>query len=96
MPLKSMGPEPSVRIELRNDAFTDEFMEEYRKYFSPFEDLSEHADHLGWLVASGRVDEVTRYSGKEQFIEGYGAIGQFVERAEIVSTDTSVETGDGA
>lgn len=83
-----------VHIKLRDDAFTDKLMEEYRKNFSPFEDLSKHADHLGWLVASGRVDEITQYSGKEQFIEGYGTIGQFVELAEIVSTDTSIETGE--
>ncbi|WP_025886538.1 hypothetical protein [Asaia prunellae] len=84
----------SVKLKLRDDAFTPKFMEEYRNNFSSFDDLSEHAEYFGWLVASGRVDEVTKYSGKEQFIEGYGPIGQFVELAEIVSTDTSVEAGD--
>ncbi|MDL2172429.1 hypothetical protein [Asaia sp. HumB] len=85
-----------VHIKLRDDAFTDKFMEEYRENFSPFYNLSEHANHLGWLVASERMDEVTKNSGKEQFIEGYGPIGQFVERAEIVSTDTSVAAGEVA
>lgn len=79
----------TVSVTLKDTAFTEKFMEEYRASFSPFFELVEHAEHIAQLVGRGVMDEVTRHTGAKQFIEGYGPIGDFVEKAEI--TETTVD-----
>jgi len=78
-----------VSVKLRTEAFTEQFMGEYRASFSPFFELVEHAEHIAQLVGRGVMDEVTRHTGGKQFIEGYGPIGAFVSEATI--TETTVD-----
>ncbi|WP_429956192.1 hypothetical protein ACQW08_06250 [Gluconobacter japonicus] len=79
----------TVSVKLKKEAFTEQFMEEYRAGFFPFFEMREHAEHIGQLIARGVMDEVTRHYGAEQFIEGYGPIGTFVSEATI--TETTVD-----
>ena len=80
-----------VRVELKPEAFTDDFMEEFRSGFFPFYELRDHAEHIGQLTAREVMNEVTGSVGADQFVEGYGPIGVFVERATFLDSDVSAE-----
>ena len=69
-----------VTVTLRPEAFTDEFMSDYRKYFFDFTSLQQHAEHLGQMAARGLIDVPIRNS---ELIEGYGIICEFVESIDI-------------
>ena len=60
-----------VTIELDENKFTPEFIEEFKKSFYKFDDVDEHADHLAQLFADGRYDYW------DTFIEGYGETENF-------------------
>lgn len=59
----------TIDIEIDDSKFTEEFMEEFRRYFYPFFDLNDHYEHIGQLQARGIID--LEFDPKE-FIEGYG------------------------
>lgn len=80
----------TVNVELKQDAFTHDFMKDFRKDFYPFFTLDEHAQHIAQLVAREVIDEIEGRRGAEQFVEGYGPIGEFVKTALV--QDTSMET----
>ena len=54
-----------VEVEVPESLFTEQFMEEFRQQFYPFETVEEHFRHLGQLRARGIYDG-------DSFIEGYG------------------------
>lgn len=54
-----------IIVEVPDTLLTEEFMEEYRKYFYNYYTPEDHLKHLAELHAMGAVDN---YS----FIEGYG------------------------
>lgn len=85
----------TVPVTLREEAFTEKFMEEYRGSIAPFDTLGEHAEHIAWLVATGVIDPVyDPLVGGDQFVEGYGRIANFVIYAATSETviDTISET----
>ncbi|EHH67586.1 hypothetical protein [Gluconobacter morbifer] len=73
----------TVCVILLKTAFSEAFMAEFREGFYPFFELSDHAKHIAQLVARGVVDEITAHSGRDQFVEGYGPIGEFVAVAKV-------------
>jgi hypothetical protein len=77
-----------VRVTLDETKFTPEFMAEFRQSFYPFDTIERHAEHLGQLVARG-VHDLSPYS-PDEFVEGYGAIGEMGISAEIVDGDQDV------
>lgn len=77
-----------VSVTLKKEAFSETFMAEFRKSFYPFFELSNHAEHIAQLVGRGIVDEITAHFGRDQFVEGYGPIGEFVAAAEVVDYST--------
>lgn len=83
--------ETSVNVTLKNEKFTPQFMEEFRSNFYPFYELSEHAQHIGQLVAREVIDPIDKLCGEKQFVEGYGPIGEFVLSAEIIETEVGIE-----
>ena len=77
-----------VDVALREEAFTEAFMEGYRDLIAPFFDVKDHALHIADLVARGVIEEIEApHRGVEQFVEGYGRIGDFVTRAVIGEVD---------
>lgn len=78
----------TVCVVLQEAAFSEAFMAEFRKSFYPFFELSDHAKHIAQLVGRGIVDEITAHFGRDQFVEGYGPIGEFVAAAEVMDYST--------
>ena len=77
-----------VDVTLLEEAFTEAFMEEYREMIAPFFDVKDHALHIADLVARGVIDEIEApHRGVDQFVEGYGRIGDFVSRAVVGEVD---------
>lgn len=56
-------------IEIDETKFTDQFMEEFRQSFFPFDTTDEHFEHIAQLQARGVID--LEFNPTE-FIEGYG------------------------
>ncbi|ATJ89404.1 MULTISPECIES: hypothetical protein [Acetobacter] len=81
--------ESDVLVVLREEAFTPAFMEQFRENFFSFDELHEHAEHIGRLLASGMMEDVGRGFGDDQFVEGYGRIGDFVRQATLEGTDAT-------
>lgn len=77
--------EQEVEVELDETKFTDEFMKEFSKYICDY-DLEQHAEHIAWLVASGRID----ISLIPEFIEGYGMSDEMGIKASVNWTDTFI------
>lgn len=80
-----------VDVDLKEVAFTEQFMEEFRLGFYPFDTLEEHAAHVAQLVAREVIDPIWSDYGQEQFVEGYGRIGDFFSRVEIDDFETEAE-----
>ena len=72
-----------VTVELREEAFTEKFMEEFRDSFYPCFNTLEHAEHIAQLAARELISEVNGSQGADQFVEGYGPIGQYVSKLTI-------------
>lgn len=72
-----------VKVTLDETKFTPEFMEEFRASFFPFEELTEHAEHIAQLAArdifGGFPDE---------FIEGYGPANGMGIQAHVKDVET--------
>lgn len=82
----------TINIELKEEAFTEQFMEDFRKSFFPFFDLEDHAKHIAQLLAREVIEEVEgKYRGVEQFVEGYGRIGDFVSKALVESSEQDID-----
>ncbi len=60
--------EQAVMVTLDDEKFDEAFMEEFRQGFYDFDELREHAEHIGQLYARGLWDEIPG----NDFIEGYG------------------------
>ena len=88
MAMKKFEVQVTQIIEVKVDEakFTDEFMGEFASTITPFATVEEHAEHLGWLHATGRYDlEVGN-----DFIEGYGPRKDTGISASVISTETEV------
>lgn len=70
----------NVEIELNEEAFTEEFMEEFRDSFYSFWDKEEHAEHIAQLYARGV------FGSKRDFVEGYGVISEFIKEIQVVDS----------
>lgn len=77
-----------VRVTMDETKFTPEFFAEYVRHFSPKDDLISHADHIGWLQATGRED---MEGSDNPFVEGYGPVDDFGIKAKVIDTETEVE-----
>lgn len=64
-----------VDVEMDETKFTPEFMEEFRKYFFPFDCLDDHACHIAQLAAREVLDE--------KFTEGYGPLKDMGIKANV-------------
>lgn len=60
--------EQSVMVTLDDEKFDEAFMQEFRDGFFAFDDLRQHAEHIGQLYARGIWEDMVGH----QFIEGYG------------------------
>lgn len=81
-----------VRVTLDETKFDDAFMSEFREDFYPFFTVSDHAEHIGQLVARS-ICEPTKYSS--EFIEGYGESREMGISAEVIETDIADVTRTG-
>lgn len=77
--------ETEIIVEVDETKFTDEFMEEYRDSFYQFYGIEDHIEHLAELKARG-VYELSKYI-PDEFVEGYGPIGEFGISASSYSID---------
>lgn len=56
-----------MEVEFDETKFTKEFIEEFKGFMYPFNDVDDHIKFLAELEASGRI-------GYDKFVEGYGNI----------------------
>lgn len=70
-----------VNVEVDENKFTPEFMDEYRENFYQFNDIDDHMKHIAQLEARDLL---------MRFTEGYGPISEFGIKAETVAV--TVET----
>ncbi len=82
-----------VKVTLDADAFDDAFMAEYRRNLYPFHTLEDHASHLGQLAARNLYD-LSRHL-PDEFVEGYGPIGEMGISAKVMADRTEVEVARG-
>lgn len=75
----------SVRVTLDETKFTPEFMEEFRRDFYKFGTIGDHAMHLAQLAVRG-VYALSDWQ-KDEFVEGYGPIGDMGLSVEIVDQE---------
>jgi hypothetical protein len=73
----------NVAVTVDKSKFTEEFMEEFRKSFSPFYEIDEHINHLAYLYARGVVDD-------NEFIEGYGEAADMGIKFEFIDGDECI------
>lgn len=73
-----------VEVTLKEDAFTPEFMSEFRQSFYNFTTLEEHSEHIAQMYARGLYDPICL---NIEFIEGYGPIKNFVESLSLTDFD---------
>ena len=69
-----------VTVTLRPEAFTDEFMKDYRKHFFDFASIQQHAEHIGQMAARGHFYVPIINS---ELVEGYGLICEFVKSIDL-------------
>lgn len=79
-----------LTVVLIEEAFTNEFCEEFNSTIFYAENLEAHAKHIGRLVAREVIDEVSGTCGRDQIVEGYGRIGNFVKIAVNSAFDLEV------
>lgn len=75
----------TVKVTLDETKFTPEFMQEFRDSFYQFDDLEEHAAHIGQLAAR-RIINGEVY----EFIEGYGPAEDMGISVSVEGFDTEV------
>ena len=76
------------RIEVTIDEakFDEEFLQEFRESFYPFNTVDDHIEHLAQLFARGIA-----YDSPTCFIEGYGEARDLGIEFEIIDTDVELE-----
>lgn len=72
-----------IDVTINEALFTEEFMEEFRESFYPFETLDEHYKHLAMLYARGFYNE--------GFVEGYGDPEEMGIKIRLVDVESEVE-----
>lgn len=78
-----------IEIELIEEAFTPEFLDEFAHCIHYFSELYEHAEYLARLIADGQIDQATfDFNG---FVEGYGEISNFVREVRVGGTEVDTE-----
>ena len=77
----------TVEVTMDETKFTREFMAEFRKDFYDLKSIDDHAMHLAQLAAR-ELYSFSKYE-PEEFVEGYGPIGEMGVTVEI--TDQEVE-----
>lgn len=78
-----------VRVTIDETKFTPEFMEEFRRFFFPYDTIDDHLEHIAQLVARGVVDFDWR---GDSFIEGYGHAKEKGISATVVGQEQEVLT----
>lgn len=61
----------TVIVEVDEEKFTEEFMEEFRKLFYPFTSIGDHAAFIGKSYMNYVV------TSADDFLEGYGELSDF-------------------
>ena len=82
----------SVSVSLKEEAFDDAFMNEFRAAFFNFNSLYDHAAHIAQMAVRGLVEPFS--FGSSQFIEGYGRIDDFVSSISISGVELDPIIGD--
>lgn len=80
---RSIGYKVLIQVTVDESKFTDEFMEEFRRHFYPFNTIEEHMEHLAQLEARGLI-------GVDNFVEGYGDIREFGVKFGVGSGETEI------
>ena len=70
-----------VDVEINDEKVTEKFMSEFRRYFFPLDDLSEHAEHLAQLQARELI-------AFDKFVEGYGNLDELGIKVSTDFVDT--------
>lgn len=78
----------TVKVTLDESKFTPEFMQEFRASFFLFETVEEHAEHVAQLAARG-IHDFSKYR-RDEFVEGYGPIGEFGIIAEVIEMEMEI------
>lgn len=74
-----------IEVTVDESKFTPEFMGEFRRHFYPsFHTISDHADHLAALYASGVIHDLD----PDPFVEGYGRLSEFGVEFRELNTET--------
>lgn len=84
----TVGVVQTVEIQYNDDAFSPEFMEEFRKSFYPFHTVERHLEHLAILFTSGAV------FGRDPFVEGYGPLSHMGITFDVKSVQTEIYEDD--
>jgi len=76
----------SVEVEVDENKFTDEFMNEFREVFYDFDDINDHIKYFAQLTARGIILE----GDINQFIEGYGDTKEFGIKTKIIHQEEEI------
>lgn len=74
-----------IEVTIDETKFDENFMEEFRKTFFPFETVSDHIEHLAQLRARG-------IAGNNDFIEGYGETEEMGIRFDVIDTEVEIKS----
>ncbi len=75
--------EKLIEVEIDESKFTEEFINDFKESFYPFENMDAHITHIAWLESSRLLNS---------FTEGYGDISDFGISAQEKSGCNSIET----
>lgn len=73
-----------VQVTVDETKFSEQFMEEFRQSFFPFDVLDDHIKHIAQLAAREYID------GPSTFLEGYGPVGVMGISAKIASQEEEI------
>lgn len=74
----------TVHIEMKQEAFTEEFFAGFCETIQPLLSVEQHAEWIATLIVRGDLEEINEEGGGDQFVEGYGTIGNFVKLAKFI------------
>jgi len=72
-----------VEVTLDETKFDEQALEDFRKSFYNFEDIEDHAKHLGQLLARGLISPFEF----DPFVEGYGPLSSMGISLKHISTE---------
>jgi len=72
-----------VSVEVDESKFTDDFMQNFKRYFYELDTIDEHAEHLAQLETRGLIDD--------NFVEGYGDLSEMGIKIKVNDIISEIE-----